>query len=155
MILRAYRRYRRVVAPTFTAAYQNDVLCAHPKTASMLVELFRARFCEDSDEREAALRARLDEQLAAVGSLDEDRILRGFAALIDATMRTNAALGRDYLSFKLRSADVPQMPAPAPLFEIFVYHPPSRASTCAAGTSRAEASAGPTVARTIAPRCWA
>ena len=30
---------------------------------------------------------------------------------------------RDYLSFKLRSADVPQMPAPAPLFEIFVYHP--------------------------------
>ena len=58
-----------------------------------------------------------------MGSLDEDRILRGFAALIDATVRTNAALGRDYLSFKLRSADVPQMPRPAPLFEIFVYHP--------------------------------
>ena len=58
-----------------------------------------------------------------MGSLDEDRILRGFAALIDATVRTNAALGRPYLSFKLRSADVPQMPEPAPLFEIFVYHP--------------------------------
>ena len=26
VILRAYRRYRRIVAPTFTAAYQNDVL---------------------------------------------------------------------------------------------------------------------------------
>ena len=33
VILRAYRRYRRIVAPTFTAAYQNDVLCAHPRTA--------------------------------------------------------------------------------------------------------------------------
>ena len=30
VILRAYRRYRRIVAPTFTAAYQNDVLGAHP-----------------------------------------------------------------------------------------------------------------------------
>ena len=124
VILRTYRRYRRIIAPTFTAAYQNDVLCTHPKTARKLVELFRARFCDDaSDEREAELRTQLDEQLAAVGSLDEDRILRGFAALIDATVRTNAALGRDYLSLKLRSADVPQMPRPAPLFEIFVYHP--------------------------------
>jgi len=124
VILRAYRRYRRIVAPTFTAAYQNDVLCAHPLTARALVELFRARFCEPVDEaREEALRARVGEQLAAVGSLDEDRILRGFAALMDATVRTNAALGRPYLSFKLRSADVPQMPEPAPLYEIFVYHP--------------------------------
>ena len=124
VILRAYRRYRRVVAPGFTAQYQNDVLCAHPKTASLLVELFRARFCDDAGEqREAELRDRLAEQLAAVGSLDEDRILRGFLALIDATVRTNAALGRDYLSLKLRSAEVPHMPPPAPLFEIFVYHP--------------------------------
>jgi glutamate dehydrogenase len=124
VILRAYRRYRRIVAPTFTGPYQNDVLSAHPKTARKLVELFRARFCDEPDQvREAELRAQLDEQLAAVGSLDEDRILRGFAALIDATVRTNAALGRDYLSFKLRSADVPQMPRPAPLYEIFVYHP--------------------------------
>ena len=124
VILRAYRRYRRIVAPTFTAAYQNDVLASHPQTARALVELFRARFCDEPDEaREQELRAQLDAQLAAVGSLDEDRILRGFAALIDATVRTNAALGRPYLSFKLRSADVPQMPEPAPLFEIFVYHP--------------------------------
>ena len=124
VILRAYRRYRRIIAPTFTAAYQNDVLCTHPKTAALLVELFRARFCDEAgEEREAGLRARLDDQLAAVGGLDEDRILRGFAALIDATVRTNAALGRDYLSFKLRSEDVPHMPPPAPLFEIFVYHP--------------------------------
>jgi glutamate dehydrogenase len=124
VILRAYRRYRRIIAPTFTAPYQNDVLSAHPKTARTLVELFRARFCDEPDEaRETELRAQLDEQLAAVRSLDEDRILRGFASLIDATVRTNAALGRDYLSFKLRSADVPHMPRPAPLFEIFVYHP--------------------------------
>ena len=39
-------------------------------------------------------------------------------------MRTNAALGRDYLSLKLRSRRrARSMPRPAPLFEIFVYHP--------------------------------
>ncbi|MDX6597902.1 MAG: glutamate dehydrogenase, partial [Gaiellales bacterium] len=66
VILRAYRRYRRIIAPTFTAAYQNDVLGAHPKTARKLVELFRARFCDEPDEaREAELRAQLDDQLAA------------------------------------------------------------------------------------------
>ena len=94
------------------------------------------------------------DDLAAVGSLDEDRILRASSRSWPPCARTRA-LGRAYLSFKLRSADVPHMPKPAPLFEIFVYHPPSRASTCAAATSRAAASAGRTAARTTAPRCSA
>ncbi len=44
--------------------------------------------------------------------------------LIQATVRTNAYRpDRGSLAFKFRSADVPGMPLPAPLFEIFVYHP--------------------------------
>ena len=43
---------------------------------------------------------------------------------IQATVRTNAYLPvRSSLSIKLRSADVPDMPKPFPLFEIFVYSP--------------------------------
>ena len=39
-------------------------------------------------------------------------------------MRTNAFQpGRDSLSLKIRSADVPDMPEPFPLFEIYVYAP--------------------------------
>ena len=42
--------------------------------------------------------------------------------LVEATLRTNAYRpGRRYLSFKFESARVPDMPKPAPLFEIFVY----------------------------------
>ena len=55
------------------------------------------------------------------------------SALIDATLRTNAYKdGRGATAFKLRSADVPAIPQPAPLFEIYVYsrrdggHPPAR-----------------------------
>ncbi len=44
--------------------------------------------------------------------------------MIDATVRTNAFKnGRDAMAFKLRSAEVPAIPQPAPLFEIYVYAP--------------------------------
>ena len=42
--------------------------------------------------------------------------------MIMATVRTSAYLpDRDHLSFKLRCADVPGMPKPVPLWEIFVF----------------------------------
>jgi glutamate dehydrogenase len=57
-----------------------------------------------------------------VASLEQDRILRNALGVIEATVRTNAYRpGRGSLSFKLRSAEVPEMPKPTPLFEIFVY----------------------------------
>ncbi|HXS43801.1 MAG TPA: NAD-glutamate dehydrogenase domain-containing protein, partial [Solirubrobacteraceae bacterium] len=44
--------------------------------------------------------------------------------LIDATVRTSAyRSGRRALAFKLRSDDVPAIPRPAPLFEIYVHAP--------------------------------
>ena len=122
-VLRAYRRYRQLVSPQFTDVYQNDVLVRNAESAKLLVRLFRARFCEGADE--APIRAELDGRLEAVASLDEDRILRGFLGLIDATVRSNAQLDKPYLSLKLRSAEVPLIPSPAPLFEIYVYSPAS------------------------------
>jgi glutamate dehydrogenase len=59
-----------------------------------------------------------------VVSLDHDRILRNQLGLIDATLRTNAFKDdRKVIAFKLRSADVPAIPQPAPVFEIYVYSP--------------------------------
>ena len=57
-------------------------------------------------------------------SLDHDRILRNQLGLIEATVRTNAyRSGRRSIAFKLSSADVPAIPQPPPLFEIYVYAP--------------------------------
>ena len=128
-ILRAYRRYRQMVRREFTETYQSQVLIDHAETAALIVGLFHARFGRpdapvvegELDELRDAISARID----AVPSLDEDRILRGFLQLVLATVRTNAyrpERGRR-LSLKLRSADVPSMPAPAPLYEIFVCDP--------------------------------
>jgi glutamate dehydrogenase len=127
-ILRSYRRYRQMVRREFTETYQSQVLIDHAETAALILDLFHARFgpSESSEpDREAALAEAISARIDDVPSLDEDRILRGFLQLVLATVRTNAYRddrGRR-LSLKLRSADVPSMPAPAPLFEVFVSDP--------------------------------
>jgi glutamate dehydrogenase len=124
-ILRAYRTYWQRVSPAFTAEYINDAFAAHPLIASDLVALFEARFTPGADPKDAGrTENRIVAALEQVASLDEDRILRSFLDLILATERTNAFMpDRESLSFKFRSERVPDMPAPAPLFEIFVFAP--------------------------------
>lgn len=122
-ILRAYRVYWRRLALSFTVGYLNDVLNAHPQVAADLVTLFEMRFDPArTDSEPTALQRSIIERLDAIPSLDQDRILRSFYRLIEATLRTNAyQADRSVLAFKLRSADVPDMPQPIPFAEIFVY----------------------------------
>ena len=126
-ILRAYRKYRQRVGSRFTESYQNDVLVANSAITAKLVRLFELRFDPELETDEAAEVALRDEILAdldAVASLDHDRILRNQLTVIDATLRTNAYnADREALAFKLRSADVPAVPQPAPYREIYVYSP--------------------------------
>ena len=78
-----------------------------------------------SKELVSAIHADLDE----VTSLDQDRILRSFLTLIQATLRTSffqrgeAGRPKSYTAFKLDPQSIPDLPAPRPKFEIFVYSP--------------------------------
>jgi glutamate dehydrogenase len=124
-ILRAYRKYRQRIGSRFTESYQNDVLVRSAALTEKLVHLFELRFDPETERDEAAEAALREEILAgldAVESLDDDRILRNQLGLVEATLRTNAyRRGRGAMAFKLRSADVPAIPQPAPLVEIYVY----------------------------------
>jgi glutamate dehydrogenase len=121
-VLRAYRQYRRQVGTIFSPRFTDDALVANPAVATALVGLFAARFAPRPDSDEKAARHRLAEALEAVTQFEEDRILRGFAALVEATLRTNrwAATRRGCLSLKIDSTRVPEMPAPVPAVEVFV-----------------------------------
>ena len=128
-ILRAYREYRQLLGAQFTTRYQNDCLVRNWKIAVQLVELFETLF-NPAQELDPATVERIRRQLVGdleeVSSLDDDRILRGYLGLIDATVRTNAYiddLASGHISFKVRCADVPGMPRPVPLWEIFVFSP--------------------------------
>ncbi|GAB2520040.1 NAD-glutamate dehydrogenase [Lysobacter humi (ex Lee et al. 2017)] len=85
-----------------------------------------------SGKREAQGAAARDALLGLmdrVSSLDEDRILRSFMGVIDATLRTSyyqgerGGAGTGYVSYKFDSAQVPDLPKPRPYREIFVYGP--------------------------------
>jgi len=124
-ILRAYRKYHHRVNAGFTAEYKNDAFAAHPHIGAKLSRLFQLKFDParpQDPEVVEALRAEILADLDAVKSLEQDRILRNHLGLIDATVRTNAYLpGAESIAFKFRSAMVPEIPKPMPLFEIWVY----------------------------------
>jgi glutamate dehydrogenase len=127
-VLRAYARYMRQTGSTFSLGYMESVLVANRHVARLLVELFRARFDPavqpDPDDAASLLTKRLEEAIDATTSLDEDRILRSFLALVQATLRTNFfSTGPARLAFKLDPSLVPDLPLPRPRFEIFVCSP--------------------------------
>lgn len=132
-VLRAYTRYFKQLGFPFSQNYLEATLHKNAALAQTLYQLFAARFDPaQSDDRTlllSTLNQSIDTQLSAVASLDEDHILRQYHRAILATLRTNvwqlAANGdfKPYMSFKFSSRDVPGMPEPKPLFEIWVYSP--------------------------------
>ncbi|GLP72805.1 NAD-glutamate dehydrogenase [Streptomyces sp. TUS-ST3] len=133
MVLRAYAKYLRQAGSTFSQDYMEDTLRNNVHTTRLLVSLFEARMSPDRQraghELVDALLEELDAALDQVASLDEDRILRSFLTVIKATLRTNffqeAAGGNphDYVSMKFDPQAIPDLPAPRPAFEIWVYSP--------------------------------
>jgi len=132
VVLRAYCKYLRQTGTAFSQEYMEDTLAANPGIARKLVRLFLARFdpaaADDRSGSVEGLTAEIEAELEDVDSLDEDRILRRFLNLVQATLRTNHfqlsdGLPKPYLSFKLDSGEVAELPLPRPFREIFVYSP--------------------------------
>jgi glutamate dehydrogenase len=133
VLLRSYAKYLQQARFPYSQAHIASVLNEHPSTARSLVALFEALFdpsgsvkSRDAQAAAAAVAAGID----AVVSLDTDRILRAFAALIQATLRTNyfvtredSARAQNVLALKLDSQLIDELPLPRPKFEIFVYSP--------------------------------
>jgi len=135
VVLRAMCRYLLQTGVPFSQAYMERALAANGALARNLVRLFETRFdpaaaARNARERSAeGLVAQIRSGLDAVSSLDDDRILRAYLTLVQATLRTNCYQpgvdGRlkSYVAFKFDPAKIPDLPLPKPKFEIFVYSP--------------------------------
>jgi glutamate dehydrogenase len=134
IVMRAYCRYLLQTGLPFSQGYIAQVLVNQAAISRALADLFVARFDPQISPaaRQSAL-SRLDRRIRAVleqvTRSDEDRILRALWNALTATVRTNAyQTGRDgqlkeYLSFKIESQLLRELPLPKPLFEIFVFSP--------------------------------
>ncbi len=132
-IIRAYAKYMQQTGFLFSQAYIEKTVVIHAEIVKDLIRLFNLKFGltqKSNIKKEMAdLNTQIQSSLEAITSLDEDRIMRRFWYMIKATLRTNyfqTAAGdkpKEYLSFKLDSSKVPELPLPRPLYEIFVYSP--------------------------------
>ncbi|MEO0427563.1 MAG: NAD-glutamate dehydrogenase [Pseudomonadota bacterium] len=135
-VLRAYSRFLRQARIPYSIEYMEDALAEYPEIARLLMRVFLARFDpriersrEERDAEAGAHVAEIEAALEAVPSLDVDRILRRFLNAIRSTLRTNVYQpGPDgalkaYLSFKLDSGALDDLPLPRPWREIFVFSP--------------------------------
>ncbi|MEO5851284.1 MAG: NAD-glutamate dehydrogenase [Nocardioides sp.] len=138
-VLRAYAKYMKQGNTPFAVDYIEGALRSNVDITKLLVQLFEARFDPgtnhlgaDAEARTARVQEvsdRIGRALDDVVSLDHDRILRSYLALVRATLRTNyfqEAPGggvRSYISFKLEPSVIPDLPEPRPKYEIFVYSP--------------------------------
>ena len=137
-LLRAYAKYLRQGGMRFSEDYVQRVLRSNAPITRLLIRLFESRFDparqSGVDERGEAITEEIRGQLDEVTSLDADRILRSYLALIDATLRTNyykqdspgpgpGVDGPRPLVLKLDPGTIPGIVEPRPKFEIFVFSP--------------------------------
>jgi glutamate dehydrogenase len=136
VVLRAYAKYLRQAGNVFSQRYVESTFTAYPDIARSLVELFETRFSprlqigeQERTRRSDELVEKITVLLDSVESLDQDRILRSYLTLIQATLRTSFfQRGADqrpksYVAFKLDPQAIPDLPQPRPKYEIFVYSP--------------------------------
>ncbi|NLS10837.1 NAD-glutamate dehydrogenase [Nesterenkonia sp. MY13] len=126
-VLRAYAKYMRQLGMSHSYDFLAEALLANPSVARALIDYFTAKFDpnlqQGRSEAITACRSRVTEALETVKTLDADRVLSTFLALIDATDRTNLYQGHQWVALKLRPADIDAAPRPRPAHEIWVYSP--------------------------------
>jgi glutamate dehydrogenase len=131
-VLRAYAKYLRQAAIPFSQPYMESAVGRYPQIARRIVDLFKVLHDPakqaDAEVKSRGLLVELEHLFDSVTSLDDDRILRRFLNLVRVTLRTNYFQRVDgkpkpWISFKLDSHKVEDLPLPRPLVEVFVYSP--------------------------------
>lgn len=144
VVLRAFCKYLRQTGITFSQTYMESTLAANAGIARDIVRLFRTRFDphdhKRADHDEVLLVLNIEMELEAVVNLDEDRILRKFLNLVRSILRTNFFQPADdgspkpYVSFKIDSRNIDELPLPRPFVETYVYSPRAEAIHLRGGT---------------------
>jgi glutamate dehydrogenase len=133
-VFRAYRNYYLQLGSPFSKKRVAETLTNNIAATQLLYRYFEGRFkpapeWEDPMVRElevlSPVRQELVKVLEDVTNPNEDKILRTLFNLIDSTIRTNFFVRCDkddyFISFKISSLGVIDMPAPRPLYEVYVH----------------------------------
>jgi glutamate dehydrogenase len=132
IIMRAYFKYIKQLSFPFGQDYVIEALLNNKEICRDLVLLFKLKFSPNDEIPYIEidnLQQKLLANLAEVQNLAEDKVLRMYLQVIMATKRTNFyqynpdGSIKDYISFKIKSGELQDIPLPKPKMEIFVYSP--------------------------------
>lgn len=114
------------------APYNYEQICAalnaNPDAAAALIAAFHAKMRPQASDATAAF-SELQNRLQQVQSAEHEAILRWYFDLLTALLRTNYyqkdadGQPKNRLAFKFAARDIPGLPKPKPLYEIWVYSP--------------------------------
>ncbi|MBI3419004.1 MAG: NAD-glutamate dehydrogenase [Proteobacteria bacterium] len=162
VILRALSKYLRQAGVSYSETLRIATFAAHPRAAWLMVELFKTRHDPALKEKTRAKKTKeleneFKEYLNGVQRAEHDIILSRYMNVVQNILRTNYFQKnkegfKPYLSFKLDSRKLDDLPLPRPMVEIFVYSPRMEGFICAAARWRVAAFAGRTGARISAPK---
>jgi glutamate dehydrogenase len=135
-LIRALAAYRRQSGMDQPQDVQEAALARYPAATRLILEYFAARFdpqahktLEARKKAAAALEAQFEEVMKDVVSLTDDLVLRRLFALAGAVQRTNFyqvdenGEARAWISFKVASRELADLPEPKPFREIFMSSP--------------------------------
>lgn len=137
VLVRSFAKYLKQTGLNYSFENIIDAVLSYPLIIGNLVHYFEERFDPvafsknpiDIQETQQKLFDFIHNQLQNVVRLDHDSILRRFLNLVHSILRTNY-FQKDkhqepkyYISYKINSSQIFDLPLPRPLYEIFVYSP--------------------------------
>lgn len=122
-VLRCYVAYLTQLKFDISSQLLMRALVNHPNISLELLNYFRQKFDPKISQRKFELhQSQIFQQLDKVNSIDDDRSIRAILNVFMATLRTNFFLpDRECLAIKISGQDVPFIPSPASLYEIYMY----------------------------------
>jgi glutamate dehydrogenase len=132
-LVRALARWRGQTGMDPSQQVQEQAVADHPAITRAILSLFSVRFDPgfggDRETAATSINETIANLLNAVPSLDADRVLRRLAGMVNAMQRTNyfqpGADGtpKPYMSFKIATREIAEVPNPKPFREIWVWSP--------------------------------
>lgn len=130
----AFVKYLQQIGFQYSQEYIKSVIISHQKYSRLLASLFDQKFNPDSHKNDIKITEEIQNKILkyieSVENSAEDKVLTKLLNLVSAIIRTNyhqpnpafapLVKPKDYISFKVNSSLIKDMPQPMPYAEIFV-----------------------------------
>ena len=120
-LLKTFIAYYFQIDKRHSFATLRETLLRYPAFTLNFLKCFHAIFRPGSDKEREEAHIALEASFDDLKTVQDESICRGFYYLLRAARRTNYFLDRREISIKFQSRDIPGLPEPVPLYEIFVF----------------------------------